>query len=124
MTISINLILFVIIGAIRYRDSPLSPSQILWMNLIMDTFAACILATEIPYERDLTYKDENFSTILDQTQPYGFKRYNLYSKPMFINIICATIYQQIVIFIIFYKGSLIWGNESSNWSLQQLYENG
>jgi len=38
------------IGAVTISESPLNPIQILWVNLIMDTFAALALATEPPTE--------------------------------------------------------------------------
>ena len=38
------------IGGVVLGDSPLSTVQMLWVNLIMDTFAALALATEPPSE--------------------------------------------------------------------------
>lgn len=38
------------------ENSPLKPVQLLWINLIMDSFAALALATEPPTEKLLTYK--------------------------------------------------------------------
>lgn len=35
-------------GAIIFADPPLTAVQMLWVNLIMDTFAALALATEPP----------------------------------------------------------------------------
>ena len=32
----------------RFIDSPISPSTILWLNFIMDTMAGVIFGTEIP----------------------------------------------------------------------------
>lgn len=37
--------------------SPLKPVQLLWLNLIMDTFAALALATELPSEKQLLARD-------------------------------------------------------------------
>jgi Ca2+ transporting ATPase len=34
------------VGAVALREAPLTSIQMLWVNLIMDTFAALALATE------------------------------------------------------------------------------
>jgi Ca2+ transporting ATPase len=38
------------LGAVFIKESPLTPIQMLWVNLIMDTLAALALATEPPSE--------------------------------------------------------------------------
>jgi len=38
----------VFLGAVVVTDPPLTSVQMLWVNLIMDTFAALALATEPP----------------------------------------------------------------------------
>ena len=40
----------VLFGSILIGQSPLSAVQLLWINLIMDTFAAIALATEPPLD--------------------------------------------------------------------------
>jgi magnesium-transporting ATPase (P-type) len=37
-------------GAVILKKSPLTPVQMLWINLIMDTLAALALATEPPVD--------------------------------------------------------------------------
>ena len=46
----------VFIGSIFLKDSPLNAVQMLWVNLIIDTFAALALATEPPTNKLLTKK--------------------------------------------------------------------
>jgi len=48
VTVNISAILTVIFGSIWLVESPLSAVQLLWINLIMDTFAAFALSTEPP----------------------------------------------------------------------------
>lgn len=40
----------VFVGGVFVNDPPLTAVQMLWVNLIMDTFAALALATEPPSE--------------------------------------------------------------------------
>ncbi len=48
MTVNIVAMFIVFAGAIIFADAPLTAVQMLWVNLIMDTFAALALATEAP----------------------------------------------------------------------------
>lgn len=50
LTANIVAIFMALIGGIFLGDSPLNSVQMLWVNLIMDTFAAMALATEPPKE--------------------------------------------------------------------------
>lgn len=47
-TIAINLALFIGIGQMRFLETPISPSIILWLNFVMDTMAGIIFGTELP----------------------------------------------------------------------------
>jgi hypothetical protein len=47
LTVNVVAILVAFIGACVLRESPLRAVQLLWVNLIMDTFAALALATEV-----------------------------------------------------------------------------
>lgn len=48
VTVNISALATVFIGGIIFGESPLSAVQLLWINLIMDTFAAIALSTEPP----------------------------------------------------------------------------
>lgn len=49
VTVNLSVILTVFIGICRYgKEPPISAVQLLWINLIMDTFAALALSTEPP----------------------------------------------------------------------------
>lgn len=48
LTVNAVAVLTAFIGAVVLRGSPLTAVQLLWINLIMDTFAALALATEKP----------------------------------------------------------------------------
>lgn len=48
VTVNISVIFTVIFGSIWLVESPISAAKLLWINLIMDTFAAFALSTEPP----------------------------------------------------------------------------
>jgi len=53
LTVNVSVILLVVFGILFFGESPLSSVQLLWINLIMDTFAAIALSTEPPMEKIL-----------------------------------------------------------------------
>lgn len=48
MTVNIAAIFITLVGAIVLKQAILSPIQLLWINLIMDSLAALALATDKP----------------------------------------------------------------------------
>lgn len=59
MTINVVACLIVLIGAFIGEQSPLTVTQMLWVNLIMDTFAAMALASLPPSESVMADKPRN-----------------------------------------------------------------
>uniref|UniRef100_A0A671Z2B8 Calcium-transporting ATPase n=1 Tax=Sparus aurata TaxID=8175 RepID=A0A671Z2B8_SPAAU len=80
-------------------DSPLKAVQMLWVNLIMDTFASLALATEPPTEALLLRK------------PYGRNK-PLISRTMMKNILGQGVYQLIIIFTLLFAGEQIFDIDS------------
>ncbi|XP_039558515.1 plasma membrane calcium-transporting ATPase 4 [Passer montanus] len=78
-------------GACVTQDSPLKAVQMLWVNLIMDTFASLALATEPPSESLLLRK------------PYGRNK-PLISRTMMKNILGHAVYQLTIIFTLLFAG--------------------
>jgi magnesium-transporting ATPase (P-type) len=74
----------VFFGAVILKDSPLNAVQMLWVNLIMDTFAALALATEPPEDDILT-------------RPPYFKDAPIMSDVMWRNVFGHAIYQIVVL---------------------------
>ncbi|KFO55024.1 Plasma membrane calcium-transporting ATPase 4 [Corvus brachyrhynchos] len=77
--------------ALALQDSPLKAVQMLWVNLIMDTFASLALATEPPSESLLLRK------------PYGRNK-PLISRTMMKNILGHAVYQLTIIFTLLFAG--------------------
>lgn len=80
-------------GSSSYQDSPLKAVQMLWVNLIMDTFASLALATEPPTESLL------------RRRPYGRNK-PLISRTMMKNILGHAVYQLTVVFVLVFAGEL------------------
>jgi len=53
LTVNLSVTLLVMFGILFFAESPLNAVQLLWINLIMDTFAAIALSTEPPMEKIL-----------------------------------------------------------------------
>jgi P-type E1-E2 ATPase len=58
LTVNVVAMFIVFFGSVMLNDSPLTAVQMLWVNLIMDTFAALALATEPPDEDILERKPQ------------------------------------------------------------------
>lgn len=86
------------------QDSPLKAVQMLWVNLIMDTFASLALATEPPTESLLLRK------------PYGRDK-PLISRTMMKNILGHAVYQLTIIFTLLFVGKLNWRHMLHVWVL-------
>lgn len=81
----------VFFGSVIIKDSPLNAVQMLWVNLIMDTFAALALATEPPADDILT------------RQPYD-KDAPIMSELMWRNVFGHALYQIIILVVIIFVG--------------------
>lgn len=83
LNISINLALYISVGSILYRDWPIQPAMILWINFIMDTFASLVLSGELPAPKN---------QLLLQTTPFEKSQDNLLTFDMKFNIAVQTAY--------------------------------
>lgn len=59
LTVNVTACFLVLFGAFMGTESPLTVTQMLWINLIMDTFAAMALASLPPTERVMSEKPRN-----------------------------------------------------------------
>jgi len=108
LTANIVAIFMALIGGIFLGDSPLNSVQMLWVNLIMDTFAAMALATEPPKEDIIKGK------------PYP-KNDNIITPVMWRNILGQSFFQIMVLSVLLFGGSFIFGIEfrrpDENWTV-------
>ncbi|KRX54712.1 Plasma membrane calcium-transporting ATPase 3, partial [Trichinella sp. T9] len=103
LTVNVVAVVVAFIGACAIEDSPLKAVQMLWVNLIMDTFAALALATEVPTEELLRRK------------PYGRTK-ALISRTMMKNIIGHSLYQLVVIFTLVFVGERIFDIDNGRYA--------
>ncbi|XP_037540980.1 plasma membrane calcium-transporting ATPase 3b [Nematolebias whitei] len=99
LTVNIVAVIVAFTGACITQDSPLKAVQMLWVNLIMDTFASLALATEPPTEALLLRK------------PYG-RNNPLISLTMMKNILGHGVYQLIIIFTLLFIGERMFNIDS------------
>lgn len=72
MTVNVAACLIVLAGAFMGTDSPLTVTQMLWVNLIMDTFAAMALAALPPDARVMQHKPRNrMAFIINRPMKYA-----------------------------------------------------
>ncbi|KAJ6231027.1 cation transporting atpase [Anaeramoeba flamelloides] len=96
LTVNLVALSTAFLAAVSGKGTPLKAVQLLWVNLIMDTMAALALGTEPPTRK-----------LLDR-EPYH-KRESLLSNIMIRNLVGQGVYQLIVLLVILYAGSKIWG---------------
>jgi len=94
VTVNMVALFLVFISGIILGESPLTSIQMLWVNLIMDTFAALALATEPPNER-----------LLSQS-PYS-KTEIIITPAMARNILSQAVFQILVLCILLFGGANI-----------------
>ncbi|KAM7134336.1 plasma membrane calcium-transporting ATPase 3 isoform 3-T3 [Macrochelys suwanniensis] len=99
LTVNVVAVVVAFTGACITQDSPLKAVQMLWVNLIMDTFASLALATEPPTESLLLRK------------PYGRNK-PLVSRTMMKNILGHGAYQLGIIFTLLFAGEMIFDIDS------------
>jgi P-type Ca2+ transporter type 2C len=82
-------------------DAVFSVVQLLWVNIIMDTFASLSLATDYPTR----------GVLLRRPEPRG---HPIISATMWKMIICQTLYQMTAIFILHYAGRHFWASSTEH----------
>ena len=96
LTINISGLTLAFVGAVVQKKTPLTSNQILWINLINNTFAALALATERPALDVLERK------------PYSRKEY-IVTPMMWRGIMFQAFYQLVVLSIFLFAGPSILG---------------
>ncbi|MDR2704478.1 MAG: calcium-translocating P-type ATPase, PMCA-type [Planctomycetaceae bacterium] len=80
-----------LLGPLFGVSLPLTVPQLLWINIIMDTFAAIALSTDPPRERSMKQKPVK-------------REASIITLPMGITILCCSIYQVLILGIVLCYG--------------------
>ena len=96
LTTNIVAVFMTFLGGIILKDSPVNAIQMLWVNLIMDSFASLALATEDPTD-----------SLLDR-KPYS-REASILTPMMKLNIISQAIFQITTLTVIIFYGDYIFG---------------
>lgn len=96
ITVNVVAMFIVFSGAVIFTEPPLNSVQMLWVNLIMDTFAALALATEPPNQALLERKPHSRDAMI-------------VSAVMWRNIIGQALYQIFVMLLILFCGKKWFG---------------
>jgi magnesium-transporting ATPase (P-type) len=99
ITVFIVALVMCLFGAIYLHRSPLTAVQLLWVNVIMNAFAALALATEPPSKKLLKRK------------PYG-KKESMINAEMKRQIVGAAIYQVSWLMVLLFLGPDLFGVEA------------
>ncbi len=96
LTTNVVAVFMTLIGGVVLKDAPLNAIQMLWVNLIMDSFASIALATEDPHD-DLLKR-----------RPYK-KSAKITTKMMTINIVTQSVFQIVTLSFILFYGDALFG---------------
>ncbi|WMV47824.1 hypothetical protein MTR67_041209 [Solanum verrucosum] len=96
LTENVAALMISFVAAVSSGEVPLTAVQLLWVNLIMDTLGALVLATEKPTEELMKKKP------VGRTAP-------LITNVMWRNLMARALYQIAVLLTLQFKGELIFG---------------
>ena len=91
LTVNISALTLATIGALYMQKSPLSATQLLWLNLLMDSLASLALATEPPTEKQLERPPVNRSD-------------SIITRRMWYNMLGQAAFQVVVVVILMFQG--------------------
>ena len=98
-----------LVGGITEKSSPLTAVQMLWVNLIMDSFAALALSTEAP------------TMDLMNSQPYG-RLEGLINTDMLITMVSQMLFQiTLLLFVLYFTPTIFdvensWDYDPDDWT--------
>merc|ERR1712216_709653 len=101
LTVNVAAIAVAFLGAVILTTSPLTAVQLLWVNLIMDSFASLALSTEPPTKALLKRAPAD-------------KNKSLLTRRIFRFILGGAFYQVVVLLMIIFKGEWFYIKDDDN----------
>lgn len=90
LTVNITACLVVMVGSFITPTPPLTVTQMLWVNLIMDTFAAVALASLPPSAEVMNSKPRNrYANIIDRSMAVNLIGTSLYFSALMLALLCS-----------------------------------
>lgn len=102
MTANFACLSLVLVSSLIYGEPPMNPVQLLWLNMVMDTFAAIALATERPQTK-----------IIVEQRPIKLTDAVL-SPEIWRQILGVSIYMFCVLMMMVFAGRSFWDNMDYN----------
>lgn len=98
--LSVNVVALVsaLIGPLLGIPLPLTVTQLLWINIIMDTFAALALSTDPPRPKTMMQKPVSRDT-------------HIITPAMIVTILICSLYQVVILYAVLFSGWLAPGKE-------------
>jgi len=100
LTMNISLLVVIFISACSIGKPPFKVIQLLWMNLVMDIFAACAICTE-PF----VHKEDT------ESLPRESRKARIIRPVMWRNILPQALYQIVVMIILIFGGQAMFFEE-------------
>jgi len=113
LSVNICAICLVVSSAFAGIDTPITPVQLLWVNLIMDTFAALALGTEVPTP------EERKDLLSRKPEPMDA---SIISPMMWKHILGQALMQFVLLSILLWSNKIFTDNSDIvNWSYESRY---
>jgi magnesium-transporting ATPase (P-type) len=107
LTVNISACTFLVLSALIIGQTPFAIIQLLWINVVMDIFAALSLATEPPPKHQ-----EQLSQDVKRIQ----KKDKIITVTMWKYIFGQVAYQQLIMLIFLFFGPMMFGESYNLWS--------
>ena len=112
MTVNVAACLIVFIGAFLGAESPLTVTQMLWVNLIMDTFAALALASLPPTKTVMSEKPRSVNEHILKGMGWGIVGVGCIFTVILLAICIFFQHSEVTCLMDIFNGKAVWGADN------------